>query len=509
MTMLTSIREMLSPAARKGASQGAQASAGGAAGFAKAMQAANAEPAEGEASSGVVPVASAAEQGEAGTGQGVAAALAARPDAIQRSDGGKGPSADAEGDAVPAPAGGAGMATQGSADGPAAGAVQPADKPAGTVAASGKAPARAEATDDEPVDKEDATDRDDDRVTITADASPPAAIIPTPPAGQPPRQVEAEATKNAAAGRSAGADGQAAAAANPLAGDSGAQNMAEAATAFATLLAGDPAQAAKAVRAEAASLLQLARDHVHAGVASGTDGATRDDASAPASDGMATTVASIGAQPQGMAPVLTAGATLQPAIAQGNAMPTVDLSASLGDQVVDMGVSGQWIDGLARDIAGLSANGAQGRFQINTDQLGQVQVDIRQGSDGAAVSLTVASAAAELALRQDSDRLKLDASLSAVRISDVKVERAPQIAEAARSDSAGNQGSSQQSQNNGWQGQGNGQGMGHSSAQSQMRGRGQARENIVSDLKGSSVTVVLNHEQTGEAGVDLLRARYA
>lgn len=283
-------------------------------------------------------------------------------------------------------------------------------------------------------------------------------------------------------------------------------------------IANAPEQAAstphniKPVKAEAVSLLQLVRDHMT--MRGGPRAQAPSDDMAPARP-----LDPVQAGPAAALPVHDGPVSL-PAVAQpappsastAIAMPGVDLSANLGAQVVDMGVSGQWIDGLARDIAGLSANGAQGRFQINTNQLGPVQVDIRQGEDGAAVSLTVVTEAAEMALRQDSDRLKLDAGLSAVRISEVKVERAPHVAEAARSDSTGNQSGSQsqsqshsQGQSAGWQGQG----MGQSSAQSHMQGRGQQRENIAFTHKGGSDPAVLNHERAGGDAGDMPRARYA
>mgnify|MGYP003582271618 CR=1 FL=1 len=264
------------------------------------------------------------------------------------------------------------------------------------------------------------------------------------------------------------------------------------------------------VKAEAVSLLQLVRDHMKARPSHGQgedqaakQGATRDTAP----DGIAAMTA-LPSHDGAAVPLPPSSPAVVPTTVA--AAPTVDLSASIGAQVVDMGVSGQWIDGLARDIAGLSANGAQGRFQINADQLGQIQVDIRQGEDGAAVSLTVTTEEAELALRQDSDRLKLDASLSAVRISEVKVERASPVAETARSDAASNQSGSQpqspsQGQSAGWQGQG----MGQSSAQSQMQGRGQQRENIAFNHKGGSDPAVLNHERAGGDAGDMPRARYA
>ena len=179
--------------------------------------------------------------------------------------------------------------------------------------------------------------------------------------------------------------------------------------------------------------------------------------------------------------------------------PVADLSASLGAQMVDMGVSGQWIDSLARDIAGLSANGAQGRFQINADTLGPIQVDIQQGDKGATVALTVATDLAEQALRQDGDRLRLDAGLAAVKINEVKIERAPAATDATRPDPSGQNASGQQHQ----------QQAGQPAFQGQGQGRWQARENIAQSHKAADDAAVLNHAEAGDNTRDAVRARYA
>ncbi|WP_370173033.1 hypothetical protein [Sphingobium abikonense] len=267
------------------------------------------------------------------------------------------------------------------------------------------------------------------------------------------------------------------------------------------------------VRAEAVSLLQLVRDQMTGRAAPPVD-ARGDNQRTTASDTAPVAAASptAAAPPASaataplLAPAPQTTAPLAPIVT-----PAIDLSASLGAQMVDMGVSGQWIDGLARDIAGLSTNGAQGRFQINADQLGPVQVDIRQGADGAAVSLTVASEAAELALRQDSDRLKRDPAFAGARIHDVRVERAAHITEPARADGTSNQNGSssdqqQQSSANQWQAQGQGSGQG--AAQSQTQGR-QGRENIAQLHKNGDGPVVMDSEEAGNSARDTVRARYA
>ena len=267
------------------------------------------------------------------------------------------------------------------------------------------------------------------------------------------------------------------------------------------------------VRAEAVSLLQLVRDQMTGRAAApvearGDDQRTvaNDTASVAAASPTASSTPAHAATAPLLAPAPHAVTPIAPI-----ATPAIDLSASLGAQMVDMGVSGQWIDGLARDIAGLSANGAQGRFQINADQLGPVQVDIRQGADGAAVSLTVASEAAELALRQDSDQLKRDPAFAGARIHDVRVERTAHITEPARADSASNQNGSssdqqQQSSANQWQAQG--QGANQGAAQSQMQGR-QGRENIAQLHKNGDGPVVMDSEEAGNSARDTVRARYA
>ena len=260
------------------------------------------------------------------------------------------------------------------------------------------------------------------------------------------------------------------------------------------------------VRAEAVSLLQLVRDQM-IGRAPQVAEPRGDSAAAPMTDAPSATPAAAPVPASAAtAPLLTPAPQATAQIAP-LATPVSDLSASLGAQMVDMGVSGQWIDGLARDIAGLSANGAQGRFQINADQLGPVQVDIRQGADGVAVSLTVASEAAELALRQDSDQLKRDPAFAAGRIHDVRVERSAHVTEPARTDTASNQNGSQsdlqqQPSSGQWQAQGQGSG------QSQMQGR-QGRENIAHLHKNGGEPVVMDSEEAGNSARDTVRARYA
>lgn len=117
----------------------------------------------------------------------------------------------------------------------------------------------------------------------------------------------------------------------------------------------------------------------------------------------------------------------------------VNLSASLGQQVIDMGAGGQWIDDLAKEIATLANGSGQGSFRLSPEHLGPMRVDIRNGDTGAQVRLTVETQAAETALSQDSDTLKADARLSAIKIGEVTVERVHKLAEPSRSDASNGQ----------------------------------------------------------------------
>lgn len=277
-----------------------------------------------------------------------------------------------------------------------------------------------------------------------------------------------------------------------------------------------PPADAKPVRAEALSLLQLVRDQLkgrespsEAASPTRLPSAGRDGGLAPP-DLTLSAMTGIGVDMPAAARPAPAAMTVPVPMLQPGA--PADLSATLGDRVVDMGVSGQWIDGLARDIAGLSANGAQGRFQINADRLGPVQVDIRQGAEGASVSLTVATEAAETALRQDGDRLRLDAGLAAIRIADLRIERSPHIADAARADAAGQQSSSQNPSQHSGQNQADGgqANMGQSAGQD----RWQARENFAAGRKDGADRAVLDPVDARDAAGngprrDFGRARYA
>lgn len=212
-------------------------------------------------------------------------------------------------------------------------------------------------------------------------------------------------------------------------------------------------------------------------------------------------------------PAHVAAASVAAPVVSGASQPVADLSATLGQQVIDMSSGGQWIDGLAKEIATLAAGTGQGSFRLSPEHLGPMRVDIRQGDLGAEISLTVQTAAAESALRQDSDTLKNDAQLSAVRVHEVRVERVHNVAEAARSDSAGNQNNSNNNNGSSWNQGGTQTGFAQSQSQSQAQTQGQGNGQQGS-RKVSGGDAVLNHAGPSDQGVEdtqdgLRRARYA
>lgn len=272
------------------------------------------------------------------------------------------------------------------------------------------------------------------------------------------------------------------------------------------------------IRSEVVSLLQLVRDRMSgrtaapATPASVTVAPVVEKAVAPVDSARSATV---DAAPIPAMPVAPQHVAVTAPVAITPAAPTPDLNAVLTGQAVAMGLDGQWIDGLARDIAGLAKDGAQGRFQINSAQLGPVDIAIRQGGDGAQVTLAVASEAAEAALKQDSDRLRADSALSAVRIVDVKVERLTTSAsDAPRGDQSSGQQSLSQQQGGSNQGH-NAQSLGQSMGQGMGQGgqnRAHGQENLAAAHKAALDPAVINHGDGDEAG-DLARitgrARYA
>lgn len=186
---------------------------------------------------------------------------------------------------------------------------------------------------------------------------------------------------------------------------------------------------------------------------------------------------------------------------------------ALGQQVIDMGASGQWLDSISQQIASVAAGNGQGSFQMSPEALGPIRVDITQTDLGAQIQMTVQSEAAQVALDGERDRLIRDAQLASVRIADVRVDRVSQVGDSARSDmNSQQQNSGQQSgafsqtmnQNNGQHQRGaafaaGAQDFGNGSGRNMPKAPGDAA--VSTDGAGA--------ERSGERSTSARRARYA
>ena len=146
------------------------------------------------------------------------------------------------------------------------------------------------------------------------------------------------------------------------------------------------------------------------------------------------------------AAVPTGTAMASSAPVSGLSSPSGAVGAALDQQVIDLGVSGQWIDDIAKQIATVASNPGQGRFRIASEQLGGVQVDIRPGTHGSDIRMTVDSEAGHLALMKDQGRLMEDAQLAAVRLGDVRIDRVSAPAESQRGNGEGDRHDAQSQQ---------------------------------------------------------------
>jgi len=108
---------------------------------------------------------------------------------------------------------------------------------------------------------------------------------------------------------------------------------------------------------------------------------------------------------------------------------------ALGSQVIDMGVSGQWIDRMAREIAGL-ANGGGGhsRFTLHPPHLGRLQVDLFHGPDATDVRLLAETDEAARRLSEGRPAMHADARISALNLGQITVEKASAASEPAPRD---------------------------------------------------------------------------
>lgn len=97
--------------------------------------------------------------------------------------------------------------------------------------------------------------------------------------------------------------------------------------------------------------------------------------------------------------------------------------AQLSGQVIDMGVSGQWIDRMAREISSLASGSGYSRFQLSPPNLGRIQVDLWQGDVSTNVRLITETDEAARRLRDGQGALQSHAQVAALSLGSVTVEK--------------------------------------------------------------------------------------
>jgi flagellar hook-length control protein FliK len=126
----------------------------------------------------------------------------------------------------------------------------------------------------------------------------------------------------------------------------------------------------------------------------------------------------------GLPPMIQSELAAQPVRAVVGPDGGATTADALGEQVIDMGVSGQWIDRMAQEIAGLATGTGHSRFTLSPPHLGRVQVDLWQGQDATNVRLMAETDEAARRLAEGSQSLAADARLTALSLGMVTVEKA-------------------------------------------------------------------------------------
>lgn len=130
------------------------------------------------------------------------------------------------------------------------------------------------------------------------------------------------------------------------------------------------------------------------------------------------------AQPQATAfvptgePTLTApAAAAGPSAAAGSAEPAVE-------RQLDLTRDSEWLDQLARDIAGAGERDGPMRFRLHPQTLGHLRVELSQNDLGTSVRLTADTEAARAILVDAQPRLMAEARAQGVRIAESHVDLA-------------------------------------------------------------------------------------
>ena len=98
------------------------------------------------------------------------------------------------------------------------------------------------------------------------------------------------------------------------------------------------------------------------------------------------------------------------------------LAAQAMETRLDVARDAQWIDRAARDIAQLATGEGRLRFRLDPEQLGSLQIDLANGTDGLSLRMTAETEAARAILADAQPRLVAEARAQGVRIAEAHVD---------------------------------------------------------------------------------------
>jgi flagellar hook-length control protein FliK len=123
------------------------------------------------------------------------------------------------------------------------------------------------------------------------------------------------------------------------------------------------------------------------------------------------------------APTMMAEAPTASAAVASGPVPATAPEAMIERQL-DLAADGEWLDQLARDIAGAGGTEGKMRFRLDPEHLGTLRVELAQSERGTSVRLTVDSEAARAIIAEAQPKLAAEARAQGVRIAETHVDLA-------------------------------------------------------------------------------------
>lgn len=102
--------------------------------------------------------------------------------------------------------------------------------------------------------------------------------------------------------------------------------------------------------------------------------------------------------------------------------PAADIGGQLIEHHLDLAHEGRWLDQLAKDIARAGSADGQLRFRLDPENLGRLNVELRNGDTGTAIRLVADTEAARALLADAQPRLIAEARAQGVRIAETHVD---------------------------------------------------------------------------------------